>query len=480
MVDNNYPIVPNYVPGIGRLVTDRYDFEAHILGVPSPQGFDFRHQANQIDVIPNLTIDGYTSSNVQATLTTIASILNNEHIPFATGSTPGLIELSGDIATTLWSTSTYDNITVGKIQGYPITILSNPINGNVLAWNGTAWVPTALTFSAYGGDLSGTPNSQNVIGIRGVSVSATSPTDGQTLIYNGGTLQWTPAAPSITLSGDVTGLSSATAVVNVNGASVPAAGSLTTGNTLYVSGSSALSYGALNLAGGAGYVTGSLPAGNQAAQNMGGDISGTTASSVINRIDGYLTGFGESGTLMRINAATTLQWTNAIISPIFNQEQAVIGSGNGNNLTISAQRGANGRSSPFALPGAGGNLLLGGGIGGTINGTGATGFIQCNTGISFSNINLRGGVTYTCDTGNFSDCLIFVGTSYGATTIILPASNTAGRIIIVKDADGVASTHNITVETSGSSIDGTATKVINTNNGSSRFACSAGGDWYII
>ncbi len=49
---------------------------------------------------------------------------------------------------------------------------------------------------------------------------------------------------------------------NINGATVPAGGALTTGNVLQVSGAGALSYGAVNLAGGTNYVTGVLPATN--------------------------------------------------------------------------------------------------------------------------------------------------------------------------------------------------------------------------
>lgn len=48
-------------------------------------------------------------------------------------------------------------------------------------------------------------------------------------------------------------------ITRLNGATVPASGSLTTGNVLQVSGSNALSYGAINLAGGSNYVTGALP-----------------------------------------------------------------------------------------------------------------------------------------------------------------------------------------------------------------------------
>src|SRR5277367_1097613 len=51
-------------------------------------------------------------------------------------------------------------------------------------------------------------------------------------------------------------------VARINGATVPAAGSLVTGNSLHVTGVSALGYSALNLAGGSGWVTGLLPVAN--------------------------------------------------------------------------------------------------------------------------------------------------------------------------------------------------------------------------
>jgi len=65
-----------------------------------------------------------------------------------------------------------------------------------------------------------------------------------------------------TLGGNVTGLGSNNTVVKIHGATVPISGALTTGNGLYVTGINALSYSALNLAGGANYVTGVLPAAN--------------------------------------------------------------------------------------------------------------------------------------------------------------------------------------------------------------------------
>ena len=71
-----------------------------------------------------------------------------------------------------------------------------------------------------------------------------------------------PSANAPSHSGDVTGTHASTVVGKVNGASVPSAGSLTTGNSLRVSGASTLNYSALNLAGGSGWVTGTLPVTN--------------------------------------------------------------------------------------------------------------------------------------------------------------------------------------------------------------------------
>jgi len=81
--------------------------------------------------------------------------------------------------------------------------------------------------------------------------------------------------------GDLNGTYPAPGVIRINGATVPASGSLTTGNGLYVTAASTLSYSALNLAGGSNYVIGTLPIGNQANQIMAGDVTGTTASSTV-------------------------------------------------------------------------------------------------------------------------------------------------------------------------------------------------------
>jgi len=179
-----------------------------------------------------------------------------------------------------------------------------------------------------GGDLSGTTAAATVIGLRGDTLPAPTGTN-TALEWSGSALQWVSPSSPISVSGTglvhvtsgtvdstaylgtagqfavtnsgATGTAWATCsgdvscstsvpgdftVNDIHGASVPAAGALTTGNGPYVSGVSALTYSALNLGGGSGWVTGTLPAANQAAQTMAGDVTGTTATSVVAQVHG--------------------------------------------------------------------------------------------------------------------------------------------------------------------------------------------------
>jgi len=114
------------------------------------------------------------------------------------------------------------------------------------------------------------------------------------------------------MGGDVTGSTAAAVVEKVHGASVPAAGSLTTGNAPYVSGSSALTYSALNLAGGSGWVTGVLPKANQGAQDMGGDVTGSTAAAVVAKVNGTTvptTSSTDVGATLKVSAAGVAVWS---------------------------------------------------------------------------------------------------------------------------------------------------------------------------
>ena len=105
----------------------------------------------------------------------------------------------------------------------PLSIApQNATSGQVLKWNGTAWLPanddtgtgggttytagtgisisgntitnTGVTSANVGGDLSGTLSNAFVTGLRGLSISATSPTTGQFLGWDGA--QWIARTPT--------------------------------------------------------------------------------------------------------------------------------------------------------------------------------------------------------------------------------------------------------------------------------------------
>lgn len=161
------PHVPDFNPGNGsRLTTDRYDFEAHLEGVNPPIANaplqNFRHNATQVDLSPDLVIDGDTALTVQQALELLAAIVSPPSISPATTTSLGIVQLSGDI------TGTATNVVIKAIQGKPITTVV-PVTGNVLTWNGTAWTPLPSPGSVvFSGDLSGTnAGPQAVVGLTG-------------------------------------------------------------------------------------------------------------------------------------------------------------------------------------------------------------------------------------------------------------------------------------------------------------------------
>lgn len=151
------PTVPNFNSPVGRLATDRYDFESHL------EGTNFRHNATQIDLNPGLTVALVPQGTVQEALAALAALSVPPSVPDATISTKGIIQLAGDIA----GTST--NVKVTGLQGFPVSTLT-PTASQVLTWSGTAWTPTASGSGfVASGDLAGTNVSQQVIGLTGTA-----------------------------------------------------------------------------------------------------------------------------------------------------------------------------------------------------------------------------------------------------------------------------------------------------------------------
>lgn len=187
----------NYIRGIGRLATDRYDFQNHV------DGYDFRHTAAAIDCA--VTVDGTPYTTVQAALAAIAT-----YIPYtlsgATNTTLGGIKLAGDL-----TGGTASVPVVSGLKGTSLSI-SSLTSGNFLVYNGN-WINSNIS-----GDVSGGYASTSVDKIRGTLVdSPLLPNDGEVLVWDNGNSKWISSTPTITMGGDVTGDSATSDVVALTG-----------------------------------------------------------------------------------------------------------------------------------------------------------------------------------------------------------------------------------------------------------------------
>jgi hypothetical protein len=125
--------------------------------------------------------------------------------------------------------------------------------------------------------------------------------------------------------GDLNGTSTSQSVIAIQGNTVPG-GSLTAGQFLEATGTTTWDAGPVNLAN-TNSVTGTLAAGNQAAQTCTGDVTGNTGATVVSAITG--------STPILVTPAT-VEWTKATTSPVLTQATPTTDVAT-NNLTIQAQ-----------------------------------------------------------------------------------------------------------------------------------------------
>jgi len=153
------PINPNIVTGAhtGRVVSDRYDFQKHIIGE------EFRHDGYALNLDPPILINSEEFDDVHSAISQLSNLINPPVIPDATTASKGIVRLRGDIE------GTAEAVIVKGLRGNPVNTGSPSID-HVLTWDGAAWGPAAPanTFTA-GGDLTGTSSSQHLISISGGS-----------------------------------------------------------------------------------------------------------------------------------------------------------------------------------------------------------------------------------------------------------------------------------------------------------------------
>ena len=228
---------------------------------------------------PTATTDAATKAYVDASITAGA--------PDASTTNKGIVQLTGDLGGTatlplvskIQGTSVSATVpTVGQVMVFDgsnwkpatsqitpgVTPPSSPVAGQtyfnsvdntLYYYNGTAWVAITSGATTLAGDVTGTPAANTVSKIQGTSVSATVPTVGQVMVFDGS--NWKPATSQITLG--------------VTPPSSPVAGQTyfnSVDNTLY-------------------YYNGTAwVAITSGATTLAGDVIGTPAANTVSKIQG--------------------------------------------------------------------------------------------------------------------------------------------------------------------------------------------------
>ena len=399
--------------------------------------------------IGTITLTGDTTgSSGTGTITTTTGKVNGVSYP-ATPSTNTVPVVTGS------NTITYQQIVNAQVDpaaaiAYSkLNLTGSIVNADINASAAIAYSKLNLTGDIVNADisssaaiaysklnLSGSIVNADINASAAIAVSKLAAgTAGQILQNNG-----TPTPTWTTVSGDVSiSNTGVTTVLDINGASVPAAGSLTTGNVLQVSGASALTYAAINLAGGSNYVTGQLPPGNMGTITLTGDVTGSASGGSISTTVAAI-----SGSTPIVITPAELQWKNSTSSPLIDQAALASTSGssgsNGQNLTVQSQAGqaATGASHNG---GNGGQLNLASGAGGTSGSAsaGSPGGISIQPG-GTELIRVHGGATSALGTISFTNTSVSPAYNQTALASTSSGSGSAGNNWSITAQAGQAAT----------------------------------------
>lgn len=180
---------------------------------------------------PNPTVDGLRGRAIQDAAPADGNVLiwDNTEMQWEPGSPPGgppTGTAGGDLA------GTYPNPSVAALRGRSVEDAA-PADGNVLIWDSTntQWEPGSPPggppTGAASGDLGGNYPAPTVDAIRGRTVQDAAPAEGNVLLWDNTEMQWEPGSPpggppTGAASGDLTGNYPGPTVAQIRGTAVTA------------------------------------------------------------------------------------------------------------------------------------------------------------------------------------------------------------------------------------------------------------------
>ena len=365
------------------------------------------------------------------------------------------------------TTNSYVNLPLVNAEELQNVLVSptNPIDGYVLEyvaaddeWEAKKITASSTTSVTMGGDVINNSTTSTVVKIQGVSVSSTAPTDGYVLEYSASSTQWQPTKLP-------TIPTSFTVGGDLSGTTNSATVNKINGNAVKQQTLSSTNDGYILT-----WVNANSNWESKTASisfTVGGDLGGSNTNQIVKSITG-------ASDVVNI-ASDTLIFANGLTAPILCQNATGSVAA---PLTIAAQT---------SITGPGGNLILQsgqGGIGGQPNGQ----VLLKNAGntvasLTSNKLYLDVGINYKTIATSISyqvlltDRTIICSNTSAPITITLPSTMTEGDEYVVIDGIGSAATYNITVNGNGATINGSSTYVINANFASITII-SDGANWH--